>query len=195
MCYFDIIELLISFFLAFAYVLMFYLQRIRDNVYYFGFGEVIYGLKTSIKPLAFFIKAFYIYTFAFFSYLFFRTEKVVILGVVLGSFLIVWPAILNPKFVDYRLADKRKTILLSYLLFVLLSAVVADFGVTSLILIKPMLQEYLNIWHDPFRLFVFLMDGIFFTVISCAFIKILKVLNREVRLKTAVTSDIQDYEE
>jgi len=84
-----------AFLIALLFVGMFQIQRLIKG-YYFGFGELVYGVRASIEPLAFLVKALMIAFFATLSFSVTHAEAVTIAGVTLGSFLIVWPAVLHP---------------------------------------------------------------------------------------------------
>lgn len=81
--------------IALLFVGMFQIQRLIKG-YYFGFGELVYGVRASIEPLAFLLKALMIAFFAVLCFSVTHAEAVTIAGVTLGSFLIVWPAVLYP---------------------------------------------------------------------------------------------------
>lgn len=185
----SIFELILSIFFAFVFVGIFYLQRIKDPIYYFGFSEIVYGFKTSISISSFFVKALVIFVFSIVVYLLTNSLEVVNFSVFLGSLLLVWPVIINPEQIDYRIAERRKLLLFIYFVFILLSIIISRIGVLFVITIAPLFLEYVKEWDKPTRIFNFIFDGVIFSILTFVFIKLTRILNKEVSFQPESSSD------
>ena len=162
---------------------MFFIQRYSGNVYYFGFGEIVYGFKTSIKPIAVIVKFLMIICFTFIIQFLFQNELLVLSGVFLGSFLIVWPAILNPENIDYRLHNRRKIVYLLYFCFILASVYAGYWGIKLTSILTPIIKGYFKQLFTVNRIVPFLIDGIIFSGLVVLFNKFNSILNKEIKTR------------
>ena len=89
-------HIVMSFFFGVIFFIVFYIQKLKDPVYYFSFGELIYGIKTSIRFKAFLLRFAIIFIYGFLVSLIFSNVSITILSSFWGSFMIIWPGILNP---------------------------------------------------------------------------------------------------
>jgi hypothetical protein len=155
---FTLGDLVAGFTLALLFVLMFRLQRAAWPEYYFAFGELIYGLRGSIAPLAFLLRTGFVFAFCLLSFAILRSGFPVYYGVSIGSFLIVWPAIVMPIQVEPLLYHRRKWLLLVYFLFVVFSIAIARIAQLVWSAVAPLLPVYVATWKDPTRIVMFLGD-------------------------------------
>lgn len=183
---FSLCELIVSFLFAFVFILIFYVQKVRYPTYYFSFGELIYGIKTSIKLKAFLIRFIIIFIFGFILSLLFSSLFITCFSAFLGSFLIVWPAILNPNMIDYRLSNKRKLVILFYVLFVFSSVCIAYCGFLVSLCIKPAALEYFGYISGNGRSVILIGNIVVPLIISSILLKLMKsmlgIFDKEIKL-------------
>lgn len=136
---FGVRELVLGCLYAFGFVGMFALQRVISPCYYFGAGELVCGLRTNIRPLALVIRVALIVAFSVFAYSFSGSLFPVYYGVAMGSFLIVWPAVLEPDVVgEPRLAHRRVLLYTIYAVFIGSAVAFARVGV----ILQPVLGSW-----------------------------------------------------
>lgn len=180
---FTVYDLLKSLIIAFLYVGVFRVQAKIDPQNYFGFGELLYGLRVSIKPLAFLIKALIIFVFSIFSFIIVKNDILVMLGIGVGSFLLVWPGILYNNVLDYKLRKRRKLVITVYVIFIILSVVISWFGIIVSVFIKPLTIEYVKSFNNASHLYTLLMDGFLFSIFYYIGFRVLNILNKDIKTK------------
>jgi hypothetical protein len=182
------------------FLVMFRLQRALDRDYYFSLGELIYGIRASIAPLAFALRALLIFAFALVGFVVLRRTFPVYFGVGLGSFLIVWPGVVVPIAVEPLLYHRRKLVLFAYFMFVAFSLLltrVAEFAYAAL---APSLSLYAVTWRDPARLISFLGDKVVDSVgtVFVGFVLwwLVRFLKREIVLRSSEIEEdwVDDFE-
>lgn len=178
-----LIEFIKIFVISFLFFGMFFIQKYSGNVYYFGFGEIVYGFRTSLKPLAVILKFLMIICFTFIIQFFFRNELQILLGVFLGSFLIVWPAILNPEHIDYRLRNRRKVVYLIYFCFIIASIYAGYWGIKLNSILTPIIKGYFKQLFTVNRIVPFIIDGVLFSGLVVFFTKLNSILNKEIKTR------------
>ena len=186
---FSIYELIYSFICGIIFVMIFYVQRVKDPIYYFSFGEIILGIRTSISYMALFLRFLIIFVFGFIVSLVFSSIFITCFSAFLGSFLIIWPALLNPESTDFRLRKKRGLILLAYVLFVFLSILISYLSSIFMSFIRPSILTYFSAFHIENRLTLLVGDFVVTTVFIVVFKSIAKILNREIKLQNKEDND------
>lgn len=123
-----------------SFVLMFRLQRKFFSGQYYELSRRVFGRGVTIRMMLIRVIMIFLYSYIFYSIT--NSENIVISGVFLGSFLIVWPVLLNPSTFDVQEAgqyEKNVTnvrpigwflLLISYLLFIMSSVFIAYTGVS-----------------------------------------------------------------
>lgn len=180
---FTVCDLLKSLIIAFLYVGIFRVQAKIDPQNYFGFGDLLYGLRVSIKPLAFLIKALVVFVFSIVSFIIVKNDILVMLGIGVGSFLLVWPGILYNNVLDYNLRKRRKLVITVYVIFIILSVVISWFGIILSVFIKPLTIEYVKSFNNASHIYTLLMDSFFIFILCKIYFYMLNILNKDVSTK------------
>jgi len=192
------VDLVLGTLIGALFILAFRLQRIAWPGYYFAFGELIYGLRATITPMAVLMRTGIVFMFALLSFALLRRSFPVYFGIALGSFLIVWPAIVLPLQVEPVLYHRRKWLLLAYGLFVAYSVLTARVAELTYSALRPIVPMYIATWKDPARVLTFLGDSVLVLVltpiIGVAFWRLLAWLNKEFALRGAEMEDeMEEY--
>lgn len=129
------IDLLIALSISFLFVGMFRIQRKYFAKKYYELSRRVFGKGITIRMML--IRLIMIFGFSYITYWLTNNKEVVVLGVLLGSFLIIWPVLLNPSTFDVREVGNysdsvvhvnRKGwifLLISYVSFILSAVVIA----------------------------------------------------------------------
>ncbi|MCQ6521320.1 MULTISPECIES: hypothetical protein [Bacillus] len=91
---FTITDLIISFAFGLLFIGMFLAQKRFFPSKYFSLTEVI--LETKVTYMMILVRIGMIFVYGLVGYLITESAEAVLLGGIIGSFLIIWPAILNP---------------------------------------------------------------------------------------------------
>lgn len=188
---FSLYELLFCFICAIVFVLIFYVQRVRDPIYYFSFGEIILGIRTTISYKALFLRFIIIFAFGFIISIVFSSMFITCFSGFLGSFLIIWPAVLNPASTDFRLQKKRQFLFLAYVLFVFLCTLIGYLAFIFLSFIKPSILLYFSAFHLKNRVILFVGDFIAAVFILVVIKSIAKILDKEIKLRDETKNDFE----
>src|SRR5690606_1985878 len=92
------IDFLIIFFIALSFVGMFKIQRKYFARKYYELSRRIFGRGITLRMML--IRLIMIFGLSYLAYWLTNDKEVVVLGILLGSFLIVWPVLLNPSTFD-----------------------------------------------------------------------------------------------
>lgn len=92
------IDFLIIFFIALLFVGMFKIQRKYFARKYYELSRRIFGRGITLRMML--IRLIMIFGLSYLAYWLTNDKEVVVLGILLGSFLIVWPVLLNPSTFD-----------------------------------------------------------------------------------------------
>lgn len=116
------------FIIAIAFVLIFKGIRKLSPKKYFELSRLVFGNGVTLRMRI--IRSIVIFTYSYIAYILLDNKEATVFSILLGSFLIVWPVILNPSQFDLnetgwykkpvRVKNKGKIYLyLSYVFFVL----------------------------------------------------------------------------
>lgn len=176
---FSLFNLTMSVLFGFVFFLIFYIHRIIGKRYYFGFGELIYGFRTSISIMAFILRAFLILVFGFLITWIFSNPFVPCFSAFLGSLLIVWPAIINPYGTEFGYTKKKVLVVITYICFIIASVGISWLGFMIFTYVKPVVWDEVKNIFGGNRWIAFLIGGIISIVLE-SFIKVvLKLVNKE----------------
>ena len=133
------IDLILIFIVAILFVVMFRLQRRFFSKKYYELSRRVFGKGITIRMML--IRLLMIFIFSYIVYWLTESSSIVITGVLLGSFLIVWPVLLNPSTFDvseaggyeYNIVNVSTKgwflLLVSYILFIISSGLIAFLSV------------------------------------------------------------------
>ncbi len=133
------IDLMLIFIVAILFVVMFRLQRRFFSKKYYELSRRVFGKGITIRMML--IRLLMIFIFSYIVYWLTESSSIVIIGVLLGSFLIVWPILLNPSTFDvsdaggyeYNIVNVSTKgwflLLVSYVLFMISSGLIAFLSV------------------------------------------------------------------
>lgn len=173
---YSIGALLLGCLYAFGFVGMFAIQRAMFPGSYFGSGEIILGLRTNMKPIALVVRVLMIVGFSILAYSLSGTHFPVYYGASLGSFLIIWPAIIAPDAVtEPRLAHKRWLLYTIYVAFIVSTIAFTRLGIMLQPLLHSWSSSYVKACHEPGWLIRFVGD----TLVSSAALAFLALVMRK----------------
>lgn len=152
------LELSLICFVAILFVLLF---KIQKNVYpqnYFSNSQFILSKDVSYKMLV--IRYIFILLFSLIVYFVLNSRTIVVIGTLLGSFLIIWPTLIAPSeaYLDigYIKSKDKVVIYLLHFIFVISSTLVAYFATIFVPLLKKLFCEYkMDALYDLIKYFFF----------------------------------------
>ena len=177
----TVLQLIFSFVWALGLALVFFFQRTKDIRYYFSFGELIYGLRTSIRPLSFVIRLFLLLLYASVISVVHSDVLISQLAMAFGGFLIVWPGFLHSDIHDPRFSDRRFLVYGSYIFFVAVCWFAGRSGYTIYSIVYPLLHGYFQ--ELPGRVATLALDWIIFSALAAALYKLIKIADKVVEIK------------
>lgn len=140
---FTITDLMFSFILGLLFIGMFLAQKKFFPTKYFSLTEVI--LETKVTYMMIIVRIGMIFVYGLVCYGISNSAEIVLLAGVMGSFLIIWPAILNPS--NIYIQPRRK------LEWILVVVVLLIFPIATFLIMVSSIQLYPAV-HKP--VFVFL---------------------------------------
>lgn len=184
---FSFYDLLVSLGVAVGLIFLFKLQRELSPRTYFSMSDIIYGINSSPTRMDVVIRVMIIFIAGIICNFFIDNPNVIILGLTLGSFLIVWPAFLSEKNIHPSVIEKK---LLVYTLLSLL--VITTFLISKLSILVYnfggiVYKTYIQVYSFEL-LIVDLVNNLFWMLLTLAMgipIKLLKnYLNKEINLSS-----------
>jgi hypothetical protein len=164
---------------GFVFFLIFYIHRIIGRRYYFGFGELIYGYRTSISIMAFVFRAFLILVFGFVVAWIFSNPFVPCFSAFFGALLVIWPAILNPYETEFGYTKKKVLVVIAYIGFIIASVTIAWLGFMIFAYVKPAVWDALKDIFGESKWIVFLIGAILSIVLESFIRVVFRVVNKE----------------
>lgn len=133
------LEVATIFFVAILFVITFSIQRNFFPKNYFANSQIVLDNLVTYRMLS--IRYISIFFFGLVTYFIINKISIVVLGTFLGSFLIIWPAILSPSeaYMGYVKQKDKIFIYLIHFLFVITSIVVVYFSAV----LFPLLRDYI----------------------------------------------------
>ncbi|MDF9450965.1 hypothetical protein [Bacillus toyonensis] len=184
---FSITDLILSFIFGLLFIGMFLAQKKFLPSKYFSLTEVI--LETKVTYMMIIVRTAMIFVYGLVCYGISSSAEIVLLGGVMGSLLIIWPAILNPSNIYIQPRTKLEWILVIGVLLI--------FPIATFLIIVSSMQLY-PVVHKP--VFVFLRGQ----VISALFVgamglglfdKLLKFLEKKVSAQNHIPADNDENEQ
>lgn len=170
---YTLIDLTFMFLIAIGFVLMFRIQRNLFPKKYYELSRRVFGRGITRRMRI--IRTILIFAYSILTFYVIKDDTLTILTISLGSFLIVWPAILNPYLFDLNemggygeytvyINKKGKVVLyMAYSLFVLSSGALAyiatSFGEIILRMTIDSFKEWLGGLIFTGLLFIFFEGG------------------------------------
>jgi hypothetical protein len=157
---FSFLDLIIAFIISLCFIGLFKVQKKFSPTNYFASSQLIVGSSISWRMVL--LRFILVFIFGLLSYLIVRNETIILLGVLLGSFLIIWPTILSP-FESYASIVKKLDVIIIYLsnfLFVITSVIIVYVSVR----LFPIVSDYIatnkvDITWDIFLFLIFSITG------------------------------------
>lgn len=123
----EIVSLLI---VGALFFLLFKAQQKIFPQHYFASSQLVVGVPITYRMIL--IRIFLTFLFGILTFLVVQKEKVILLGVLFGSFLIVWPALSAPyKVYAYIETKQIPKIILSHFIFVITSVGIVKAAIIS----------------------------------------------------------------
>ena len=144
MLMYSIEELCISFIISIAFIYIFKLQRKLFNQSYWATSDILSDVIDDAPTLKLILIRFLIILSFGISLNFFVLPKIIILGMTLGAFLIVWPVFLNDENIIEELRDKKLEYRTLLALFVAITYVIAKFSIALFNLLNESVHTYLQ---------------------------------------------------
>ncbi|TDL34562.1 hypothetical protein E2R51_02270 [Jeotgalibacillus sp. S-D1] len=157
---YSIYNLLCSLAIALTFVIMFMIQRKLTPLKYYSTLQFIKG--ENVTFLMVIIRIFMLLILGFSSYTIFSDVKIVLLGAIVGSILIVWPVVLNPR-ESFEVYITKKEVLLSIILHLLFVVSAVSIVYTSIIfydlIFNFALNQLINVFNNYFVIILFAVFG------------------------------------
>lgn len=138
------LELVYICLIAILFVFLFKIQQKISPQHYFSNSQFILDRDVSYKMLG--IRYLLILLFSLNFYLIFSNRIVIVAGIFLGSFLIIWPILIAPSEayceIGYIKLKDKVLIYLLHFVFVISSTFVAYFAIIFFPLLKDLFIEY-----------------------------------------------------
>lgn len=162
---YSFLNLLSMLLIAIVFVLIFKGIRKFFPKKYFELSRLVFGNGVTIRMRI--IRSIVIFTYSYLVYLILDNKEATVFSIMLGSFLIVWPVLLNPDQFDLnetgwykqpvRVKTKGKILLyLSYICFVLYAISLSLLAVQKGDLIFKYTKESFGSWADGLIMYVLL---------------------------------------
>lgn len=184
---FSITDLILSFIFGLLFIGMFLAQKKFFPSKYFSLTEVI--LETKVTYMMIIVRTGMIFVYGLVCYGISSSAEIVLLGGVMGSLLIIWPAILNPSNIYIQPRTKLE--------WILVIAVLLIFPISTFLIIVSSMQLY-PVVHKP--VFVFLRGQVIGALFAGAmglglFDRALKLLEKKVSAQNHVATDNGENEQ
>lgn len=138
------LELSFIFLIAILFVTLFKIQKIIFSQNYFSNSQFILNKDVSYKILG--IRYILILIFSLICYFIFKSRSIVVIGIFVGSFFIIWPTLISPSeaYSDIGYIKSRDKILiyLLHFIFIISSTFTAYFATILFPLFKDLFFEY-----------------------------------------------------
>lgn len=156
---YSILDLLWAFLVGILFIFMFLFQKRTFPSQYFSMAEIILDRTVTVKMIL--VRMILIFLFGAVAQFIFKDASMVLLGVIIGSILIVWPVILNPRqiFIDTPKGIEILLFYILYLIFIATSFSIAYVAISFLPEVTDFTFESLkdfakdNVWPILFLLF------------------------------------------
>lgn len=145
---FTFIELFYSFIIAIGLIFLFKLQRELSPRTYFSMSDIIYGINSIPTRMDIIIRVFIILVYGTSLNFIFQNSNVILFGLTLGSFLIVWPAFLSDQNIHYSVLDKKLLVYTLLTIFVVLTYLIAKMS----LLIYNVIIQIFDIYLENYNL-------------------------------------------
>ncbi|MFP7416604.1 hypothetical protein [Priestia filamentosa] len=153
-------DLFISFIISIGFVLIFIAQKRFFFGAYFTFLEIVVDHTVTVRKII--IRILMIFIFAGICKAIVHSEPVILLGVLLGSFLIIWPAIVNTEDIFFRsLTSGEKSIaFMMYFFFIAASVSIAKMAFSFYpLFIDFTIEQAVNYIKENFLIILFAIFG------------------------------------
>lgn len=157
---YSISDLCWSLLIGICFIFMFLLQKKIFPQKYFSMSQIILDGTATWHMLL--VRVILIFVFATVAQFIFKDSSIVLLGVVIGSFLIVWPVFANPTqlYMDNPRGVEALLFLVSYLVFIVTSFSIAYFALSFFPEVTNFtLQSFKDYAKDNFWPIMFLLFG------------------------------------
>src|SRR5690625_4781159 len=161
---FSLAELGQSFLISIALIYSLKLQREIFPRSYFAIGDIIKGFQYAPTVKATLLRITIIFIVGLAGSYLFNEPKIIIFGLTLGSFLIVWPGFVNEENINIRLIDKKFLLYTVFTLFIVITYSVANFSVIFYNFSQDFLFIYLRGLQKE-RLIAIILDGLIWLAI------------------------------
>lgn len=150
------LELVFIFLIAVSFIILFKIQKTIFSPSYFSSSQFILDKNVTYKMLG--LRYVLILLFSLASNFIFNDKAIVIIGVLLGSFLIIWPTLLAPSEaywdIGYIKTKDKLIIYFLHFIFVISSTLVAYFGTILFPVLKKFIFEYKSeVLYDLMKFF------------------------------------------
>jgi len=141
---FTLVDLALAFGISLLFIIVFKIHREILPGQYFSMSEIIYGFQLMPTKLAVVIRVLIIFIFGLVLSAINLEPKIILLGLTLGSFLIVWPGFLSEENIDERVIDKKTTLYSLFILFILSTLMIAKLSIVGYSLGEELITMYIH---------------------------------------------------
>lgn len=191
---FSLIELLHSFIIAIGFIFLLKLHREIFPKSYFASSNLISDIEVAPSLRSVVIRFLLILLYGVILNVFIRAD-VVILGITLGSFLIVWPIFLSDENVEKRLLEKKLLLRSLLVLFIATTYITAKLSVIFYNLGNEFIHIYLQNYNKE-KILILIGDSLIWTgfalFLNYIYSHIRKVLNRKLFFSNSPSNKKQE---
>ena len=182
---FSYIELLYIFLIAIAFVLLFRFQKSFFKKYYFSNIELAFENKVSYRM--FLARYIFIFLFGLLSYWIFGSIDIILIGSFLGSFLVVWPALLSPRNAYNEIFEHKDIIKIYVIHSIFMITTISTAYIAALVF--PIIRDDLNLREQIPGALLWLTISVFGNPIEFIF---KKNLDKSLKNKQIFKDDIDE---
>lgn len=181
-------ELFLSSIIAVAFIYLFKLHRELFNENYWATSDILSDIDQAPSLKSVVIRFLIIIIFGIILN-FFVLPKIIILGMTLGSFLIVWPVFLSDENITEELLERKLVLRTLLVLFVVITSLTAKLSIVLFNLLNEAVNIYLQDFH--FKNLINLIGDSFIWTLSLILLRFfITYLRKNLTRKVVISQEI-----
>lgn len=174
---FSFEDLFVSFCIAIVLIFLFKLQRELSPRTYFSMSDIINGVESSPTRMDVIIRILIIFTLGIVCNFFVDDPNIIVLGLTMGSFLIVWPAFLNEENINPRVINKKFLLYTLLILFVLSTFFISKLSIFAYNLGNEIFKIYIHEYSIT-RLITVVIDNLLWMLFTFVIAPLIKAIRK-----------------
>ncbi|MDO6448996.1 hypothetical protein [Oceanobacillus profundus] len=188
-------ELFLSFVIAVVFIFIFKLHRELFNESYWATSDILSDIDQAPSLKSVLVRFFIILIFGIILN-FFVLPKIIILGMTLGSFLIVWPVFLSDENIIEELLEQKLVLRTLLVLLVVITYVTAKLSIVLFNLLNEAVNIYLQDFHYE-RLVNLIGDSLIWALLIVLLRNLITYMSKKLTRKVTFPQNIlsQEYDQ